>query len=65
LTEISSSVSMVLLLSCGVALKEADLSESVRPRLQRIEELAKHIREKLAISHEEMAAAAGAYTSPA
>jgi len=56
---------MVLLLSCGVALKEADLSESVRPRLQRIEELAKHIREKLAISHEEMAAAAGAYTSPA
>jgi hypothetical protein len=50
----------VLLLSCGVALKEADLSDSVRLRLQRIEELAKHIREKLGISHEESGAAAGA-----
>ena|ERR1700688_1071596 len=54
----------VLLLSCGLALKEAELSDSVRPRLQKIEELAKHIREKLAISHEENGAAAGASTLP-
>jgi len=50
----------VLLLSCGVALKDADLSDSVRPRLEKIEALAKHIREKLAIPHREGGAAAGA-----
>lgn len=50
----------VLLLSCGVALEESSLSESMRARLQTIEELAKHISEKLAMSHQEHAAAAGA-----
>jgi hypothetical protein len=54
----------VLLLSCGVALKEADLSDSVRPRLQRIEDLAKHIKEKLTISQQESGTAAGASTAP-
>ncbi len=50
----------VLLLSCGVALEEPSLNESARARLQKIEELAKHIKEKLAMSQEEHAAAAGA-----
>jgi hypothetical protein len=50
----------VLLLSCGMALEETALSEITRTRLQKIEQLAKHISEKLAITHQEHAAAAGA-----
>jgi hypothetical protein len=50
----------VLLLSCGVALEEPSLSDSARIRLQKIEGLAKHISEKLAMSHQEQAAVAGA-----
>jgi hypothetical protein len=50
----------VLLLSCGVVLEEPSLTESFRVRLQKIEELAKHISEKLAMSHQEHAAAARA-----
>lgn len=50
----------VLLLSCGVALEEPELNASVRTRLQKIEDLAKHISEKLAMTHQEHAAAAGA-----
>ena len=46
----------VLLLSCGVALEESRLNDSARTRLLKIEELAKHISEKLAISHHEQAA---------
>jgi hypothetical protein len=49
----------VLLLSCGMALQEPNLSDSARMRLQKVEELAKHISEKLAMTHEEHAAAAG------
>jgi len=49
----------VLLLSCGMALEEASLSESARTRLQKIEEAAKHISEKLSMSHQEHAVAAG------
>lgn len=45
----------VLLLSCGVALEESSLSDSARTRLQKIEELAKHISEKLAMSHQQQA----------
>jgi hypothetical protein len=36
------------------------LNESTRGRLQKIEDLAKHISEKLALTHQEHAAAAGA-----
>ena len=50
----------VLLLSCGMALEEPSLSESARTRLQKIEEAAKHISEKLSMSHQEHAVAAGA-----
>jgi hypothetical protein len=50
----------VLLLSCGMALEDMQLSESTRTRLQKIEDLAKHISEKLALTHQEHAAAAGA-----
>jgi hypothetical protein len=50
----------VLLLSCGVALEEPELNESARTRLQKIEGLAKQISEKLAMPHQEHAAAAGA-----
>jgi hypothetical protein len=50
----------VLLLSCGVAMEESELNEPTRTRLQKIEELAKRISEKLAMSHQEHAAAAGA-----
>ncbi|HEY4660043.1 MAG TPA: hypothetical protein VM715_19365 [Candidatus Acidoferrum sp.] len=50
----------VLLLSCGVVLEEPELNASVRTRLQKIEDLAKHISEKLAMTHQEHAAAAGA-----
>jgi hypothetical protein len=50
----------VLLLSCGMVLQEPNLSDSARMRLQKVEELAKHISEKLAMTHEEHAAAAGA-----
>jgi hypothetical protein len=49
----------VLLLSCGVVLQEPSLTEPLRVRLQKIEELAKHMSEKLAMSHQEHAAAAG------
>jgi hypothetical protein len=49
----------VLLLSCGMVLQEPNLSDSARMRLQKVEELAKHISEKLAMTHEEHAAAAG------
>ena len=49
-----------LLLSCGVALKEPGLPESVKERLRRIEEAAKHMREKLAITEEGKTAAATA-----
>jgi hypothetical protein len=50
----------VLLLSCGVALEEPSLSDSARMRLQKIEELAKHISEKLATSEQEQVAVVGA-----
>jgi len=49
----------VLLLSCGLALEETSLSDAARVRLQKIEELAKHISEKLAMSHREQVATAG------
>src|SRR5207248_4191518 len=49
-----------LLLSCGVALEESGLAENSRTRLSKIEELAKHIRSKLALSENENAAAASA-----
>ena len=42
-----------------VALEEASLSDPTRTRLQKIEGLAKHISGKLAMSHQEEAAAAG------
>jgi hypothetical protein len=50
----------ILLLSCGVALEDLELNEAARTRLRKIEALAKHISEKLAMSHQEHAAAAGA-----
>jgi hypothetical protein len=50
----------VLLLSCGVALEEPELNECMRTRLQKIEDLAKHISEKLALTHQEHTAATGA-----
>jgi hypothetical protein len=50
----------VLLLSCGVLLEDPSVSASARARLRQIEELANHIKEKLAMSHEEHAAAVGA-----
>jgi hypothetical protein len=50
----------VLLLSCGMVLQEPNLSDSARMRLQKVEDLAKHISEKLAMTHEEHAGAAGA-----
>jgi hypothetical protein len=50
----------VLLLSCGVALEEPSLSDSARTRLQKIEELSTNISQKLAMSHEQQAAAANA-----
>jgi hypothetical protein len=50
----------VLLLSCGMALEDPELNESARTRLLKIEDLAKHISEKLAMTHHEHAAAAGA-----
>ncbi len=49
-----------LLLSCGVALEEPGLAENTRARLSKIEDLAKHIRSKLALSENENAAGAGA-----
>jgi hypothetical protein len=49
----------VLLLSCGVALEESSLNDSARTRLLKIEELAKQISEKLAISHEQHVASPG------
>ena len=48
-----------LLLSCGMALAEPDLSDSIKSRLKTIEELTKHMKEKLAVANEERAAAAG------
>ena len=50
----------VLLLSCGMALEEPSLSVAARSRLQKIEELAKHISEKLATSEQDQVAVAGA-----
>src|SRR5437763_3364618 len=50
----------VLLLSCGVVLEDPELNASVRTRMQKIEDLAKHVSEKLAMTHQEHAAAAGA-----
>jgi hypothetical protein len=50
----------VLLLSCGVAMEDPELKESTRTRLQKIEGFAKHVSEKLAMSHQEHAAAASA-----
>lgn len=47
-----------LLLSCGVALGEPELSDSAKARLQQIEELAKHMKGKLALGEEEHKAAA-------
>lgn len=49
-----------LLLSCGMALGEEGLSDSTRSRLQKIEELARHMKEKLAVANEERASAASA-----
>jgi hypothetical protein len=50
-----------LLLSCGIALGEPDLSEATKARLKQIEELAQHMRSKLAVGEEnQKAAAAGA-----
>ncbi len=48
-----------LLLSCGIALGEPELTDSVKSRLQRIEELAKHMKEKLAAPTEVRTMAAG------
>jgi hypothetical protein len=42
-----------------MVLEEPNLSDSARMRLQKVEGLAKHISEKLAMTHEEHAAAAG------
>ena len=47
-----------LLLSSGVALKQPDLSEALTARLRGIEDLAERIRNKLAISDNQHAAAA-------
>src|SRR5258708_14589788 len=47
-----------LLLSCGIALEEPGLSEICITRLRRIEELAAHIKSKLALSDEALAAKA-------
>jgi hypothetical protein len=50
-----------LLLSCGIALGEPDLSESAKARLRQIEELTQHMKSKLAIAEEnQKTAAAGA-----
>jgi len=49
-----------LLLSCGVALGEVGINDAARARLEKIEAIAKHMKEKLAVSNEEKAAAAGA-----
>ncbi len=49
-----------LLLSCGIALSEPDISPPTKSHLEKIEELAKRMKEKLAVPNEEKAAAAGA-----
>ena len=49
-----------LLLSCGVALGEVGINDATRARLDKIEAIAKHMKEKLAVSNEEKAAAASA-----
>lgn len=49
-----------LLLCCGVALSEPEISPSLRSHLEKIEELAKHIKQKLAVPNEEKTNAAGA-----
>ena len=48
-----------LLLSCGIALSVPEQPEAVKAQLQTIEELAKHMKEKLTAPNEERAAAAG------
>ena len=50
-----------LLLSCGLAAGEAGLTEAAAARLRTIEELAKHIKHKLAIGDHHEATAGGAY----
>jgi hypothetical protein len=49
-----------LLLSCGVALEASSGDEAATARLRKIEDLAKHIIHKLALSEEEHAVVAGA-----
>ncbi|HKW17445.1 MAG TPA: hypothetical protein VJO35_08065 [Terriglobales bacterium] len=46
-----------LLLACGIAVESAKPSDPIRVRLQQIEELAKHIKQKLAAADERCAAA--------
>jgi hypothetical protein len=48
-----------LLLSCGIALSEPGIPSSTKSHLEKIEGLAKHMKEKLAVPNEEKAAAAG------
>jgi hypothetical protein len=49
-----------LLLSCGVALEASSGDEAASARLRKIEDLAKHITHKLALSEEQNAAVASA-----
>jgi len=49
-----------LLLSCGIALNEPDLGESILARLRTIEEIASKIKEKLTVSEEESSSATAA-----
>jgi len=49
-----------LLLSCGVAMEEPSLTDDTRARLSKIEDVAKHIKHKLALSENENATVAGA-----
>jgi len=47
-----------LLLSCGIALQEASLTEEVAERVRKIEEVANHIRRKLLASEAEPSSSA-------
>ena len=49
-----------LLLSCGVALEETGLSETVRSRLQQIEDATKRMKHRLTAENEERAMTTGA-----
>lgn len=49
-----------LLLSCGIALNEPDLGETIVARLRTIEEIANKIKEKLAASEDDSVVAASA-----